>query len=87
MSYELGAVLTHWLGISETNFDKLWLLVLITNLSTLLPLTFLGWLPEASEEIEQTAADDPFSSLELPDLVSELVPPRRREVSMEKPID
>lgn len=87
VSYELGAVLTHWLGISETNFDKLWLLVLITNLSTLLPLTFLGWLPEASEEIEQTAADDPFSSLELPDLVSELVPPRRREVSMEKPID
>jgi folate/biopterin transporter len=51
LSYEFGALLTHWLGVTETNFDRLWLLVLITNLSTLLPLPFLGWLPsgQASE--------------------------------------
>lgn len=44
-SYELGALLTHWLGVSEENFDNLWLLVLIANLSTLLPLPLLGLLP------------------------------------------
>ena len=45
LSHELGALLTAWLGVTESNFDKLWLLVIITNLSTLLPLPFLGWLP------------------------------------------
>jgi folate/biopterin transporter len=45
VSQELGALLTHWLGVTETNFDHLWLLVVITNLSTLLPLPLLGWLP------------------------------------------
>ena len=45
LSHELGALLTSLLGVTETNFDKLWLLVIITNLSTLLPLPFLGWLP------------------------------------------
>ena len=86
LSYEFGAVLTHWLGINETNFDKLWLLVLITNLSTLLPLIFLGWLPGADEGLQADETPS-FSSLELPNLVSELVPPRRQEVIIEKPID
>ncbi|MBW4440234.1 MAG: folate/biopterin family MFS transporter [Plectolyngbya sp. WJT66-NPBG17] len=45
VSYEFGALLTHWLGVTDTNFDNLWILVLITNLSTLLPLPLLGWLP------------------------------------------
>ncbi|HEY9647176.1 MAG TPA: hypothetical protein V6C88_12435, partial [Chroococcidiopsis sp.] len=45
VSYELGAGLMHWLNVSDTNFDRLWLLVLITNLTTLLPLPLLGWLP------------------------------------------
>ena len=45
LSHELGALLTSWLGVTESNFDRLWLLVTITNLSTLLPLPFLGWLP------------------------------------------
>jgi folate/biopterin transporter len=47
LSYEFGAVLMHRLGITESNFDALWLLVIITNLSTLLPLPFLNWLPAA----------------------------------------
>jgi folate/biopterin transporter len=46
LSYEFGAVLMHWLGVTETNFQYLWLLVVITNLSTLLPLPLLGWLPD-----------------------------------------
>ena len=45
LSHEFGAVLTSWLGVTESNFDNMWLLVIITNLSTLLPLPFLGWLP------------------------------------------
>lgn len=52
LSHELGALLTHWLGVTETNFDKLWLLVVITNASSLLPLPFLGWLPAADPQIE-----------------------------------
>jgi folate/biopterin transporter len=50
LSYEFGAAMMHWLGVTETNFDRLWLLVVITNLSTLLPLPFLGWLPNAQAE-------------------------------------
>ncbi|MDB9374581.1 folate/biopterin family MFS transporter [Nodularia sphaerocarpa] len=45
VSYEFGAIIMHWLGITETNFELLWLLVIITNLSTLLPLPFIRWLP------------------------------------------
>jgi len=45
LSYEFGAVIMHLLGITENNFTNLWLLVVITNLSTLIPLPFLGWLP------------------------------------------
>ena len=47
LSYELGAGLMHWLGVNESNFTNLWLLVVITNLTTLLPLPLLGWLPSA----------------------------------------
>lgn len=56
LSQELGALLTHWLGVTETNFDRLWLLVVITNLSTLLPLPFLNWLPLADPQAEIEAA-------------------------------
>ncbi|MDJ0773824.1 MAG: folate/biopterin family MFS transporter, partial [Mastigocoleus sp. MO_167.B18] len=52
VSHELGAVLTHLLGVTETNFDNLWLLVVISNFSTLLPLPFLNWLPAASSQIQ-----------------------------------
>ncbi len=70
VSYEVGAIIMHWLGITETNFDSLWLLVLITNLSTLLPLPFLKWLPADDAETE--------TSILLPDSansqISNLVP-------------
>ncbi|MGB7710222.1 MAG: folate/biopterin family MFS transporter [Microcoleus sp.] len=67
LSYEFGAVLTHWLGITDRNFDNLWLLVVITNLSTLLPLPFLGWLPA-----ESTESDDPNYRQSLPVLEPEM---------------
>ncbi|MDB9528848.1 folate/biopterin family MFS transporter [Oscillatoria sp. CS-180] len=50
LSHELGAILTHWLGVTETNFENLWLLVTLTNLSTLLPLPLLFLLPKASSQ-------------------------------------
>jgi hypothetical protein len=56
----MGALLTHWLGVTDTNFDKLWLLVVITNASSLLPLPFLGWLPAADPQIEIEPVDTPW---------------------------
>ncbi len=48
VSHEAGALLTHWLGITDQNFNRLWILVVIANLSTLLPLPLLSWLPGPS---------------------------------------
>ncbi len=48
LSHELGALLTYWLKVTETDFTNLWLLVLITNTTTLLPLPLLKLLPETS---------------------------------------
>lgn len=84
VSYELGALIMHWLGVTDKNFDNLWRLVLITNLSTLLPLPLLGWLPSEAEAPPEgnpavTALDlDPTATKHLsqpilPDLVAELV--------------
>ncbi len=53
VSHELGAGLTHLLGITETNFDRLWILITITNLTTLLPLPFLGLLPSGHPDQER----------------------------------
>ena len=63
LSHELGALLTSWLGVTESNFDRLWILVIITNLSTLLPLPFLGWLPSGDSQAESTSE---FSPAEAP---------------------
>lgn len=49
LSHESGAVLMHWMGITDSNFQRLWLLILVTNLSTLLPLPLLRWLPDKNE--------------------------------------
>ncbi|HTL88401.1 MAG TPA: folate/biopterin family MFS transporter, partial [Leptolyngbya sp.] len=67
VSYEFGALLTHWLGVTDTNFDNLWILVLIANLSTLLPLPLLGWLPTA-EAMPTNDTDLPQTDLPQTDL-------------------
>ncbi|MEL6163077.1 MAG: folate/biopterin family MFS transporter, partial [Cyanobacteria bacterium J06628_3] len=76
VSHETGAALMHYLGVTETNFDNLWLLVTITNLSTLLPLPFVNWLPAAGQEtpkiVESTLKESEESEI-LPNLMSELV--------------
>ena len=48
-SFQLGAGLTYLLGVTESNFDNLWLLVLIANLTSLLPLPLLKWLPDEKD--------------------------------------
>jgi folate/biopterin transporter len=65
VSYELGAGLMHLMGISENNFDNLWLLVLLTNLSTILPLPFIKWLPGENNQKRE--------KLFIPEIVSELI--------------
>jgi folate/biopterin transporter len=46
VSKEGGALLTHLLGVTDRNFDNLWLLVLITNVGGVLPLLFIKLLPD-----------------------------------------
>ncbi len=72
VSQELGAVLMHYLGVTETNFDKLWLLVTVTNLSTLLPLPFINWLPAAGEETPQVLEGSETPAI-IPKLIPELI--------------
>ena len=62
VSHELGALLTHWLEVTETNLENLWLLVVITNLTTLLPLPLLGMLPAATSQ--EADGDKVVESLE-----------------------
>lgn len=80
LSHELGALLTYWLGVTETNFDRLWQLVLMTNLSTLLPLPLLGLLPASDpqanlEPDKNTSAQHPLPVMES----QSSVPQHRRQ--------
>ncbi|NMF66367.1 folate/biopterin family MFS transporter [Brasilonema octagenarum] len=52
ISHQFGAVLMYWLGITETNFNSLWVLVIISNLTRLLPLLFINWLPAADSQTD-----------------------------------
>jgi len=60
ISHELGSLVMHLLGVTESQFGHLDQLVWITNLSTLLPLVFLGWLPAKVSEVDPyiTEAED-----------------------------
>lgn len=64
LSHELGALLTQWLGVTETNFDQMWLLVTITNLTTLLPLIFVKWLPAGDPQADLAQASPPTELFE-----------------------
>ncbi len=66
VSKEGGAILTHLLEITDTNFDKLWVLILISNLTSLLPLIFVNLLPTQDPQLAQTTsrAIPPSSAIE-----------------------
>jgi folate/biopterin transporter len=67
-SYQLGSAFTYFLGVTDVNFANLWLLVLITNLSNLLPLPLLAWLPETQNAIAAnvTSTNTPQPTLPEP---------------------
>lgn len=52
VSRELGSLLMQGLGLTSTNFAALDKLIWITNLSTLLPLICLKWIPNQIESID-----------------------------------
>jgi len=58
---EIGAALTKFLGVTETCFSNLALLTIICNVSSLLPLFFIGYLDgvgdESQEEMEAKQLD------------------------------
>ena len=56
VSYGLGSVMMQWLGITESNFDSLWLLIIITNCSSLIPIFLIKWLPDGKVEINNGQA-------------------------------
>jgi folate/biopterin transporter len=84
VSQELGALLTHWLGVTETDFQNLWLLVIVANVSTLLPLPLIRWLPQSDPQtienvftpagVYEHHATGPLGEPSyLPDIVPELL--------------
>jgi len=58
LSSELGAGLTSLLGVTDTAFDRLPLLVLICSLSSLLPLPFIGAIDRAGAAAAVTGTPD-----------------------------
>jgi folate/biopterin transporter len=70
VSKEGGAILTHILGVTDTNFDKLWLLVLITNIGSVLPLVFIKLLPNEDPQLTARTAQliSPASAIEHPQM-------------------
>jgi folate/biopterin transporter len=52
ISYWLGSLMMKWLGITEYQFDSLWLLIIITNCTSLIPILFIKWLPDAQVDID-----------------------------------
>jgi folate/biopterin transporter len=61
-SFQLGAGLTYLLGVTESNFDNLWLLVLIANVTSLLPLPLLKWLPDEQNDNKDESVPEPVLS-------------------------
>lgn len=56
VSYWLGSMMMKWLGITENQFDLLWLLIIITNFSSLIPIFFINWLPDGKIEIDDSSS-------------------------------
>ncbi|OKH29154.1 folate/biopterin family MFS transporter [Chroogloeocystis siderophila] len=98
LSYQLGALLMHWMGITQTNFQNLWILVVIANVSTLLPLPFLNWLPateittrtiepDVKVDADATPTKQHGGQALLPELMSELVPQSLLQQPAEEPAE
>lgn len=63
---EIGALMTKWAGITDTNFDNLALLTIICNVTSLWPLVLIGWLDGIGDVSEtDIETDDEFDAVEL----------------------
>lgn len=49
---QLGAGLTTLLGVTEANMENFWLLVFLCNISTVLPLVLINWIPEEDPDVD-----------------------------------
>lgn len=54
----IGAALTELFGITKDRFDNLTPLVILCNLSSLLPLPLLGLLPEESPDLSSKESSE-----------------------------
>lgn len=54
----IGAGLTQVFGVTKDKFDNLPLLIILCNLSSLLPLPLLGLLPKDDSDFNSTETDD-----------------------------
>lgn len=52
ISYQLGGVLMVYLGVTQTEFHNLWLLIVVVNLFMLLPLPLLKCVPDVKSNKE-----------------------------------
>jgi len=63
-----GALIQHALGVTENNFDKLWIAILISRILFLIPVFFISFLPDNltgdSEEGDETDNDPNFIPLD-----------------------
>lgn len=73
ISYEFGAILMQWLGVTETNFDRLWLLVTIANISRVFPLIFINWLPSKDPQEDLDTETLQLANLESEATISQQV--------------
>jgi len=61
LSDYFGALIQHALGITENNFDNLWIAILISRILFLLPVFFVSLLPD------NITGDDPEEDPEIPE--------------------
>ena len=62
---EVGAFLTKYLGITESNFDNLSLLTVICSLSSLYPLVFIGLLDDVGSKSEADMEGEAEADLDI----------------------
>lgn len=72
LSSELGALLTKVLGVTENDFTNLSLLVVVCNLSSLLPLPFLYLLDDVSAASQKDALEEEAGILDVTATVKDL---------------
>eukprot|EP00871_Galdieria_phlegrea_P002925 jgi/Galph1/3633/GphlegSOOS_G2267.1 len=74
LSTELGALLMNQLDIRQDNFDNLWLLLTLCNLSSLFPLFFSPFLNDVDRVIFSNALDRQSYSYKPTEIIHHMTP-------------